>query len=470
MWRAARLGVFALVLIATAYYFLLPGIAVIRDLSDGGLRGDGIPRRAKSLHRDLSAQIETWARDRIRTRAASDAALHDVPTTEWPMFTAVFYLMATENLMKQHGFEETGNVLPEYARGAVEATKDLLLDPSHHTWVRTHWGDDYMHDNNVFFRALIIAGLTSYENVTHNGGTLPVLRDQVDSLAAILDASPLGVLDDYPGECYPIDVLGAVAFIRRADALLGTDHSGFVTRELRAFTGARSDDLGLIPYRVDLPSGAFVQRSRGIGNSWIGMFAPELWPEQAATWHERYTTHYWQNRGWASGFREYPRRQGESEWTFEIDAGLILDGFGTASSAFGIGAARRNGRLDQAYELSSEMIAMSWPLPSGTLMGPRAVSHAADAPYLGEAAIMYFLTVEPAPGVQVVRGGSTPLLVYAMLLFYFGVTAIVVNGVFQRNRRKRPLASRIRPLSRFSRTAPQGRVYNDGRTEGETHG
>lgn len=449
VWRATRLSVFALILIVTAYYFLLPGIAVLRDLNDPAMRGTGIPRRAKVLHRDLSAQIEAWARDRIVTRTASDAALHDVPTTEWPMFTAVFYLMATENMAKQRAFDGEAGTPPEYAHGAIEASKDLLLDPSHHTWVRTHWGDDYMHDNNVFFRALIIAGLTSYENLTHNGSTLPVLREQVDSLAAILDASPLGVLDDYPGECYPIDVLGAVAFIRRADAVLGTDHSEFVARELRAFQGPMADPLGLVPYRMDLPSGRHVQEARGIGNSWIAMFAPELWPVEAAEWHETYTRHFWQDRGWASGFREYPRTQGEPEWTFEIDAGFVLDGFGTAASAFGIGGARRNGRLDQAYELSAEMIAMSWPLPNGTLLGPRTVSHAADAPYLGESAIMYFLTVQPARGARLVRGGTTPVLVYAMLALYFGVSAVVAWGVYRRvreNIRSRPSTARLRPL------------------------
>jgi hypothetical protein len=100
---------------------------------------------------------------------------------------------------------------------------------------------------------------------------------------------------------------------------------------------------------------------------------------------------------------------------------LVLDGFGTAANAFGVGAARRNGRFDHSYTLSTQMVAASWPLPGGTLLAPRLMSHAADAPYLGESGIMYFLTVQPAPGVTVVRGGHWSGLVYITLLLYFGL-------------------------------------------------
>src|SRR5690606_24821270 len=150
-----------------------------------------------------------------------------------------------------------------------------------------------------------------------------------------------------------------------------------------------------------------------------------LWPEKAREWYARYERTFWQDRGWAAGFREYAPGT-EPEWTFEIDAGPVLDGFGTAASAFGIAAARRNGRFDHAYTLSSELVAASWPLPDGTLALPRAFSHAADAPYLGEAGILYFLTVQPAPGVPVVRGGSASGLVYFGLFVYLGLGLLVL--------------------------------------------
>ncbi len=428
-----------LVLIVCATVFVPPGVALVRDLRDPSLGGPGIPRRAVDVHRHVSPRLATWARERIATGRAAGASLHDVPTTEWPMFTSVFYLLGTEQLEGawQRGELAPGDAEPlSYARDAVDAARDLVVDPVHHTWVRTHWGEDYLHRENVFFRALLIAGLTSHFALTHDPADEPMLRDQVETLAAALDGSPLGLLDDYPDECYPIDVLVAVAWIRRADAVLGTDHRAFVARSLRAFTGAQADAAGLVRYRVLLAPGNAVadelQPARGVGMSWVLAFTPDLWPAQSAEWYERYAAAFWQDHGWAAGFREWGAGS-SPENGFEIDAGPVVDGFGTAASAFGIAAARRHGRFDHAFALESEMSAASWTLPDGTMFFPRAVSHGAEAPHLGESALMYFLTVQPAEGVTVVRGDRhLPGLVCFGLAVYFGVPALALVALVRR--------------------------------------
>lgn len=414
-----------LLTLVSAECFLLPGTLVLRDLDDAALGAPGVSQRAHELHQSLSERLGPWARERIASGDATRIPLHDVPQNEWPIFSAVFYLNATEAIANA-GFDIA------YASDAIEASRDLIMDEGHHTWVRNHWGDDYLHDNNVFFRSLLIAGLTSYCALRDSPTDLAFLRDQVETLSADLDASPHGVLEDYPLETYPIDVLAAVAYIHRADAVLGTDHSAFVARARRAFVAPYDDELGLVRFRVDLnvdgdrtamPSN--VQPGRGIGNSWVGIYAPELWPDDAARWHEVHTTEFWQEHGWATGFREYRRGGGEGEWTFEVDAGPVLDGFGTSASAFGIGAARRNGRFDQAYTLSTQMAATSFPWSDGSLLLPQEFSHPA-APMLGEAAILYFLTIEPADGFEVVSGGEITFLVYACLAVYFGVFLLML--------------------------------------------
>lgn len=441
-----RLSAVALIALA-AYGFAYPGAVLLRDLDDPAMRGPGIPRRAVELHRDLSPLIAAWAEERVATGAAIDAPLHDVPTTEWPMFTAVFYLMATLELQNAslRGELRHGDLSSHTAEtnAAVEAARALIIDPSHHTWVRTHWGDDYMHEENVFFRALVIAGLSAHAELTGDGSSLPMLRDQVETLAADLDRSELGILDDYPGECYPIDVLVTVGIIRRADRVLGTDHSAFADRALRAFTGAQADRFGLPRFRVDLPSGAEVQPSRGVGTSWSLLFARDLWPEVSEDWYRTYETHFYQDHGWAAGFREYAPGT-EPEWTFEIDAGPVFDGFGTAASAFGIAAARRHGRFDHAAALSAELSGASWSLPDGEMLLPRAISHASDAPYLGEAALLYFLTVQPAPDAIVVSGEDTaiPGSVIFALVVYFGVPLAVLVLALRRWRAVPGAASR----------------------------
>ena len=76
---------------ATGWFFLAPGVAMVRDLTDEALGAPGVPEKVWRMHRDLSPRIESWARERIQQKSGADVSLYDVPTTEWPMFTAVFY-------------------------------------------------------------------------------------------------------------------------------------------------------------------------------------------------------------------------------------------------------------------------------------------------------------------------------------------------------------------------------------------
>ena len=428
----------ALIVLCLAIYFLfIPGLLVMRNLGDPELRTGDIPREAWRLHRYLAPRYERWARARIASQRAADVHYLNVSGTEWPLFGSVFYLWGTEHL--QEAWEEdrsrSAEAPSEYARGAIEACKDLILDPTHHSWVKRHWGDDYMHDQNVFFRSLVIAGLTSYEKLVGSGEYLPLLRDQIDTLAKELDGSPYGVLYDYPGECYPIDVFAAVAWIRRADAVAGADHSAFVARERRAFQGNRLDRNGLIPWLVNPETGEQYQASRGIVNSHILVFAPQLYPDLARVWYERYEAHFWQETWWAAGFREFYRDRPGGNWTYDIDAGPIVGGFSPSANAFGVAAARRNGRLDHAYTLGTQLLTACWPLPDGRLLGPQILSDCEHAPYLGETAILWQLTETPPEGISIVRGGNLPGSVYIGLAFYFGGSLLVFLLIVLRLRR-----------------------------------
>ena len=71
--------------------------------------------------------------------------------------------------------------------------------------------------------------------------------------------------------------------------------------------------------------------------------------------------------------------------------------------------------------VSAELAAAAWTLPDGTLLFPRLASHAADAPYLGEAAILCFLTVQPSPGAPLVPTKGIPGLGWIGLALFFGV-------------------------------------------------
>jgi len=435
----------AILTFLAVYFFLIPGMIVWRDLSDPNIRGEGIPRIAWRIHGALTPRYGRWARERMASGKAGNLHLYDVPSTEWPMFGSVYYLWATEALQK--AWERDNRLSPEapraYARDTIVAAVNLVLDPVHHTWVRTHWGDNYMHNENVFFRSLIIAALTAYEKLVGDGKHVALLRDQVDTLAAELDASPHGVLEDYPGECYPIDVFAAIACIQRADEVLGTDHSAFVSRAVRAFQGTMLDERGLIPYTVDDTTGKHYGPSRGVGNSYILIFANELWPGLAEEWYDLYEKHFWQERWWAAGFREFPKDMRGHDWLYDVDAGPVVAGFSPAANAFAVAACRVNGRLDHAYTITAQVLAACWPLPNKSLLGTRILSNLTHAPYLGEACMLFFLTQQPGTGVEIRTGGCKPALVYMGYLFYVGIGALILLGAFRSVRRWRSERERI---------------------------
>ncbi len=415
-----------LIVVISVYYFLLPGVSILQALTDPGLRSGEMPRFAYRWHQALSRDMEEWALQRVASGVALDMDVSNISGTEWPVFSSVFYLWATEAL--QQAWEQdpslAENAPADYARGAIEAVAALVADPNHAAWVQQHWGEDYLARQDLFYRMLLISGLTSYQRLLGEDTYEAALREQVESLADEIDASPYGLLDDYPGECYPIDILPAIAAIQRADAVLGTDHSAFVTRALRAFVDTRQDpSTGLPAYRCDTFTGEGLGSARGVGISYMLIWAPELWPETAEHWYALYEDQFWQNNGLVAGFREFPIQYPYTVPAMgDVDSGPIPFGYGTAASAFGIGAARANGRFDQAYALSAEALLLTWPLPGGTLLLPRLLSNLADAPYTGEAALLFILTRTP-----LVESGTNasilPACVYAGLGVYFGVPA-----------------------------------------------
>ncbi|WP_420627543.1 hypothetical protein [Candidatus Leptofilum sp.] len=380
-----------------------------------------MPRFLYQWHHQLSDKFAPWARERVNSDRATELSLNNISGTEWPIFSAVFYLWTTEAL--QDAWEENPLLNPtmpkEYAREAIESAAAIISDPNHANWVRIHWGDDYLHQENLFYRMLLISGLTSYQKLLGDDRYETLLVDQIESLSAELDASPYGLLDDYPGQCYPIDILPAIAAIQRADEVLGTDHTQFTARAIHAFEGTRLDAQTQLPaYIANSKTGEGIGPARGVGISYMLIWAPELWPDTAQSWFERYENHFWQEGLFITGVREFSKQSNFSDWLIDVDAGPVVGGYGTVATAFGIGAARVNGRFDQAYPLSAEGLVASWPLPNGTLLGARTLSNLSDAPYIGESILLFNLTRQPIPEGFVPANSSLPIVVYLILFLY----------------------------------------------------
>jgi hypothetical protein len=417
------------VILLAAYFLIYPSIRAVLNIQDPALRQPGIPKSAWRLYQSLTPRYARWAQERVAQGQAEGLSLGNISGTEWPLFGSVFYLWGIENLQAAwEAGDHTARVEPRvFARDAIIAASELVIDPKHAAWVKKHWGEDYLHRENVFYRMLVISALISRAKLLRDGSHIDLLNDQVESFARALDASKTGLLEDYPGECYPADVIAALMSIKRADAVVGTDHSKIIQRGLRAFTGTRSTRHRLPPYMAGSATGLPCSEARGCANSYVCLNAPELWPAQAKQWYELYDRFFWQQRLTAVGFREYPKDVPHADWTIDVDAGPVIAGHGVAASAFGVGAARKNGRFDRAYPLAAEMLTTVGELPTGVLAIPRLLSNLSDAPMLGEAAILWQLSIQPERGFPVKTGGSIPSYVYIVLLcvFLFGVWRIL---------------------------------------------
>lgn len=422
----------AILLITVAFYFFFyPAFIIIRDLNDPGLKsGDTPPRFAYRWHRSLSKKYQKWASERVASGKAAEMSIQDISGTEWPVFGTVFYLWATESL--QEAWEKDpslSDIAPKiYAQEAIEASAALVSDPNHAGWVRKHWGDDYLSRENLFYRMLLISGLASYQKLTGNPKYEALLRGQTESLANELDQSPHGRLDDYPGQCYPVDILPAIAAIYRADEVLGTDHTEFVQRAVRAFQGNAVDELTSLPaYMADSRTGQGYGPARGVGITFMLIWAPRLWENTAQEWYASYDHHFWQSEWTTAGFREFSKELPNGPWWFiDVDAGPVMAGYGTAASTFAIGTTRTYNRFDQAYPLSAEALAASWPLPDGTRLGPRMFSNLSDAPYVGETALLFSLTRQPTVGERISSNGYIPASVYFGILFYLACGGLLL--------------------------------------------
>ncbi len=54
--------------------------------------------------------------------------------------------------------------------------------------------------------------------------------------------------------------------------------------------------------------------------------------------------------------------------------------------------------------------------PNGILATPRLLSNVSDAPFLGEAAILWLLSIQPQPGLQLKAGSVTPAYFYIVAI------------------------------------------------------
>ena len=394
----------AIVLTVTIVLFFYPAAVVLRCGVSSTFKQTAQPPALYSLFQKTAARYNKWANRYLDSGAGQKAKKESVAATEWPMFGSVFFLLTAEEMQKQHSDMLTS--APVVAQ-AIEKAAALVASPATAAWVKELYGDRYLEEENVFYRMLFILGLSSYERITGNTQYHEPMIQQVQRLSKELEEAPFHVANDYPNECYPNDVLWAVAAIQRVDKLDGSDHSELTKAFLASVDGPLLAPEGLPGFSVMAKSGRILQNARGCGNSGILTMAAELDPAMARRWYDAYDRLFWVENRWIAGFREMPL--GDNTLVMDVDSGPVIFGMGFVASAFGIGASRSLGRYDRAVPLTSEALALAWPTPFGFLIPGVMGWAAADGWCLGETALLFSMTRPIIAGEKIVPfKGSIP--------------------------------------------------------------
>lgn len=416
MKRLRQIVGILIAILAVAFVFYPFGKSSWYLVTDKGLRSAGPSSYAFNLHASLSRRLPGYVDERIRSGVAETLSITQITPTESPLYGAFFYLVATENL--QALWEKDPSLAKrapkETGAEAMEACVRIITDPGHAHWVKSYWGEDYLEEPNCFYRYLMVGALGAHHRVTGKSDHLELLRKVADDLAADIDASPSGLIDDYPGQCFPADVLAAITMIQRADPERGEWAKKAFHKMMANFPGE------LPPYMALSGSGSATAPSRGCTNGFFFSYARSIDPSAADALYEELVDQFWQVGRLAAGWREFPRGSKHPDSYFDPDSGPVIWGFGTGATGLGIGTARIHGDHLRAGMLGAEMIAGSFPMPDGSLLLPRLVSDLTHAPHFAETAILHQLSLTgdgAAPGTRAPLPGAVWLILGLELLF-----------------------------------------------------
>ncbi len=256
VWKLGfQLAVSAAVIVLALALFVYPAITICAVVMDPQLRQTGESRFVPEWFESAAPRFISWANMYLDTNYGQSVSHDNIPATEWPMFGAVFVLVTAEDLQRQGKIDARRGTVRE----AVDKAAEIVASPATGTWVKTKWGDGYREKENVFYRMLLILGLSSYETITGNTQYREMMSHQRLTLADELAGAKLHLRDDYPGECYPADMLWAVAAIQRAARLENTRHDELAASLIAAFDGPLKAPEGLPAFQANSRSGLMIQ-------------------------------------------------------------------------------------------------------------------------------------------------------------------------------------------------------------------
>ena len=214
------------------------------------------------------------------------------------------------------------------------------------------------------------------------------MRERVDAIAERMANAPRRSAESYPDECWTFDNANALAALRMADALDGSDHRALC----RAWVAMARQ------YLVEPQTGLLISRYRHTGQWMDGPEGSSLWMVAHALQlvdpafaRDQYQRSCRELRRQFLGFdlaREWPVAVRGHE---DIDSGFVVPGFdaGTASSGLAPLAARAFGDLDFYTGLMRSLELAAFPLRRDGALHYQASNQ------VGDAMLLYSTVVGP---------------------------------------------------------------------------
>ncbi|MCH9686486.1 MAG: hypothetical protein K0V04_33945 [Deltaproteobacteria bacterium] len=213
------------------------------------------------------------------------------------------------------------------------------------------------------------------------------LHDRIsDHLAALIERSPIGLVQTYPGETYPVDntaIFGALALHQRT---AGADHRAALATARLAIVRFQDSSTGLLVQSVDPGSGRWVDGPRGSGTA-LAVYFTSFWDEAVSLALYRAQQ---QLRRDVLGFgtmREYPSGV---DGRGDIDSGPVVLGVSISSTGFSLAGSRIHDDRDTFEALFATATLFGAPIDRD---GAR--NFALGGP-LGDALMFAMLTARPA--------------------------------------------------------------------------
>lgn len=326
--------------------------------------------------------------------------------TETPLAPATFstgssrfdgeWLFAT-HMMSAMGFGQVALARPA-ARDAslkkMEASMRAMLEPGLRAFDERAWGHDALagtaagsetpdvgHVAYLGYAALVLA---LHRCLDERSAWLDLEERITAALARRIEASPVGLIETYPHEVYPVDNTAALAALAVHARATGSPPPAALRRGLAALrTHSIDPATGLLFQAVELEDGKPRDAPRASGTALAAYFLAFADLPASRDLYRALERRQFRTVLGFGGIMEYPNgiaRPGD------VDSGPVVLGFGVSASGFALGVSRIHGDRDMFTALFATAHLFGAPLDE-----PGSRTYATGGP-IGDAILFAMLT------------------------------------------------------------------------------